>query len=625
MIVELRGHRGIMNQRIYCLTSIIRYLKDNLVDCITHFPNQIILASFTPRARTLQFLGIAILTSLLLIVLAQLNMAPVRSQIINLPEAAQQQPSLDITQAGNLDIGKVRLDGKLLLQVAAPTPNAPERSSSSSPIERRVKAIQFHLSDIIHDGFDPDTLKVTPSSLNNQTVIVASDKDWGPRLLLTVTALDVNISPTQNIDKLAEKWSQAIEQALLQAWKQRQPAYQREQIPIVLAILAVIVVGNFGIKMLQKFRGAIHQKLKQQLRELEATESNPNEPIPAPTPGNEASLQPPQELPKYGLGRYLPQLTLEQEIAINLIVRKVLFAAQVVIWYGGMAIIFQRFPQTYALGSWLLRVPLAYIGIPLGITILKSVVDTIIQSNIKRIADRLVESGNGDVRLRPRARTILLVLEELTEYLAWVLGFLLFFYIINALHIILIALGAIAFVAQNVLQDFLKTYFIIVEDQYALGDWIQIGDVNGQVEKISLRASQVRARCGDLFTIAHGSFTKVTNFSHHYSGIHLYIDVAYSTDLDLAIATIEQVAKEMQQDSLWGQYITAVKMKGVETFGDNSITIHLILNTKPGQQWDVGWEYRRRLKPAFDQASIEIPFPQRSVWFKNGIKIEKMN
>ena len=479
MIVELTGNRGIMNKRLYCLTSIIRYLKDNLVDCITHFPNQIILASFTPRARTLQFLGIAILTSLLLIVL-QPNITPVQSQMINLPEAVQQQPTLDIERAGNLDIGKVRLDGKLLFRVAAPSPQA-SGSSSISPIERRVKAIQFNLSDIIHDGFDPDTLKVTPSSLNNQTVIVATDRDWGPRQLLTVTPADVDISPTQNIDKVAEKWSGAIEQALLQAWKRRQPAYQWQQIPIVLAILAVMIAGDFGIRMLQKFRGAIHQKLKQQLCELEATESNLGELIPAPTPGDEASLQPPQELPKYGLGRYLPQLTLEQELGINLIVRKVLFAAQIVIWFGGMAIIFQRFPQTYALGKWLLRVPLAYLGIPLGITILKSVVDTKIQSNIKRIAERLVESGNGDVRLRPRARTILLLLEELTKYLAWVLGFLLFFYIINALHIALIALAAIAFVAQNVLQDFLQTYFILVEDQYALGDWIQIGDVNGQV------------------------------------------------------------------------------------------------------------------------------------------------
>ena len=171
------------------------------------------------------------------------------------------------------------------------------------------------------------------------------------------------------------------------------------------------------------------------------------------------------------------------------------------------------------------------------------------------------------------------------------------------------------------LKDFLQTYFIVLEDQYALGDWVQIGEVNGQVEKISLRASQVRARCGNLFTIAHGSFTEVTNFSHSYSGIDLYIDVAYKTDLDQAIEVIKQVAKQMQQDSdsLWGKYITATTMKGVENFGDNSITIRFILNTEAGQQWDVAREYRRLPKSAFAQAGIEIPFPQRSIWFKNAL------
>ena len=608
-----------MNKIIYRLTTIIRDLNNNLVSCITYFPYKLIQPSFRPRERTIRFWGIVTLTSLLLIVFAQLEVAPVLSQIINLPEEVQEGPTLDINRAGNLDIGKVRLDGKLLFKLAAPSSQDSDSSSTSSPIERRVNAIQFHLSDIVHDGFDPDTLNVTPSSLNNQTIIIASDKDWGPRQLLRVTAWDLEISTTHHIDKLAEQWSKQIEQALLEAWKQRQPVYQREQIPIVLAILGVMVVGSFGIRMLQKVRGAIRQKLKQQLREQEATESNSSEPIPAPTPEYEASLQPPQEQPRSGLGRYLPQLTLEQEIGINLIVRRVLFAAQVVIWFGGIAIIFQRFPQTHSLGSWLLRVPLAYLGIPLGMVLLKSVVDTIIQSNIKRIADRIVESGNADVRLRPRVGTILIVLEELTGYLAVVLGLFVFFLIINALHILLIAIGAIAFLSQNVLKDFFQTYFILLEDQYTLGDWIQIGDVNGQVEKISLRASQVRSRCGDLFTIAHGSFTEVINFSHRYSGIDLYIDVAYSTDLDKAIAVIEQVAKEMQQNSLWGKYITAVKMKGVETFGDNSITIRLILHTEAAQQWDVGREYRRRLKSAFDQAGIDIPFPQRSIWFKNAL------
>ena len=73
----------------------------------------------------------------------------------------------------------------------------------------------------------------------------------------------------------------------------------------------------------------------------------------------------------------------------------------------------------------------------------------------------------------------------------------------------------------------------------------------------------------------------------------------------------------MEKDSVWGQYMIASEIKGVENFGDNSITIGLVLKTDAGEQWSIGREYRRRLKLALDQAGISIPFPQRSIWFEN--------
>ncbi len=592
--------------------------KNNLINYVTYFPRKTIRISFTSRRTILKFWVIAIFTVLLLIVLSQMDITPVRSQIINLPEAVQQTPSLNITQAGNLDISKVELDGQLLFRVAAPSTKTTGSKGSSSPIERRVKTIEFHLSAIVRHGFDPKTLKVTPLLIKNKTIIVASGKDWGPREILTVTPYDVELDEPGTIEKVAERWSKIIEEALIQAWEQRQPKYLKQQIPFVLAILAAMGTGILCIRTFQKFRDSIRRKLEQQHHELGLAKLNFDKTLPSDSSADQPSL--PQEQPKYGLRRYLPHLTIEQEISLNVILRRVLFAINFAILFFGMAIIFKRFPQTHAFGDWLIRVPLAYLGIPIGVTVLKSVVDTLIQSNVQRIADRIRESGNADIRLRSRAQTIVTVLEELTGYLATLLGLILFFYTIKALQIILIAIGAIAFLSQGLLRDFLQTYFILVEDHYALGDWIQIGAINGQVEKMTLRTSQVRARCGDLFTISHGSFTEVTNFSHRYSGIDLFIDVAYGTDLDRAITVIEQVAKQMQQqDSLWGKYITAVKMKGVENFGDNSITIRLILHTEAAKQWDVGREYRLRLKSAFDQAGIEIPFPQHSIWFKNAL------
>ena len=303
--------------------------------------NSIIQKSWKPIARILRFWGFATLTSLLLIVLAQVHIAPVQSQIISLPESWQAQPRGDTTQVGNLDVGKIRLDGKVLFQVAAPTSAASSAASasstSSSLIELRVKEIQFQLSNLIRDGFDPDTLKITPSVLDKQTVIVASDKDWGPRQLLTVTRLDAQLKGPGTIDEVAQIWSKRIEQALLQAWEQRQPTYQKQQIPVVLFTLAAMVAGSFGIRMLQMLRGSIRQMLAQQQRERERTESNPSEPIPFPTSGDETSSQPAPKQPRLGMGRYLPQLTLDQQLSINLIVRQVFvgYSGCHLVWWTG--------------------------------------------------------------------------------------------------------------------------------------------------------------------------------------------------------------------------------------------------------------------------------------------------
>jgi small conductance mechanosensitive channel len=291
-----------------------------------------------------------------------------------------------------------------------------------------------------------------------------------------------------------------------------------------------------------------------------------------------------------------------------------LFASQLGIWFGGTALILQRFPQTRTLGNWLLRVPLAYTGIFLGMLFLKSILDSLCHLYLQRMADKIRERNADVARLYPRAVTIFAVLQEFNSYVVFILGFLLFFYAINALYIALIILGGIAFLAQSVLQDFVKTYFILAEDQYALGDWIKIGDVNGTVEKVSLRNSQIRAKWGDLYTINHGNIERVTNYTHRYSGIQLWVDVAYSTDLDRAISVMEQVAREMQQDEYWRQYIISDEMKGVEKFGDSGISLRIILMTQISEQWKVAREYRRRLKPAFDEAGITIPFPQLSIW-----------
>ena len=538
------------------------------------------------------------------------------AQMPGLPTNLPSQSSFEAVHAGNLDIGTVRLDGETLFQVAAPTPESSASSNSMTPIERRVSSIEFHLNDIVKVGFNPDTLEIKPAILNNLVVLVAMDSDWGPKQIITVTSFDVELDEPDTIDGVAKKWSVQIKNALRRARLQRSTDYQLRQLPLILGILAIVLLVDRLVRWLQLKRKSDREKLDKLPLTSHQEEQHK---IDAPDSAHILSLLP------HSSARFAPQLSYERRLAINLIFGKVLFAFRFSIIFLGIALILSRFPQSRALGYWLMRVPLAYLAIPFGMWLLKSLLDAIVRMFLFRLVDQIREKRTGpedSLRLHARACTAWRVMQEVTTYSVIVFGFSLLFYILGDLYIALALLAGIAFLSQDFLKDFLKTTFILAEDQYALGDWIQVGSHNGVVEKISLRNTQIRSASGDLYALANGTINEVTNFTHGQSGLNLLIDVSYNTDLNQAIIVMNHVAREIEQDPRWCNQIIEVRMKGVENFGDNSITIRLVLMTAVGQQWDVGREYRRRLKPAFDAAGITIPFPQRSIWFENALPTE---
>lgn len=545
----------------------------------------------------------------------------VQAQLISLPKMVP-MPISGVVQQGNLDIGKVRLDGNVLFSIAAPATAPSSDPNTLSPIERRVNSINYHLEKIISDNFDPQTLNIAPSVLNNQTVLVASDKNWGPLYLLTVTPADLELGDPTNTENLAQKWSDIIQQALLQANQERQFTYQKRQIPLIVALIMAIALASLGVRQCQIWRRSQRRRLETERDALlnAREESQTDEDLPS-------------ELQETFVGRkgttwynrYLPQISIESQIEALLMLRPVLVALQLSLWLWGIGWGFHRFPQTRNFGDWLWRFPFVYISISLGIWLSKLLIDSICRLILTRIVDIIQEKGVTHSRIKLRALTIFSVIKQFNVCLILVLGFLLFSYFINALYFALIVLAGLAFLVQNVLQDFVKTFFILSEDQYALGDVIQIGSVSGTVEHISLRNSQIRTMSGDLLIFSHSSFNQITNFTHNQSGVKLLIDVAYSTDLDMAMTVIQEVAQSMQQDEHWGKYDIRGDLKGVDNFGDNSITLCFVLKTQLGQQWLVAREFRRRLKAAFDRYGISMPFPQRSIWFENALPQERQN
>lgn len=183
--------------------------------------------------------------------------------------------------------------------------------------------------------------------------------------------------------------------------------------------------------------------------------------------------------------------------------------------------------------------------------------------------------------------------------------------LIAGLGIVGVALG---FGAQSLVKDVIAGLFIIVENQYAVGDVVDLDGTAGSVQDINLRKTTLRDLDGVVHHIPNGTIERASNLTSEFSGINLDVGVGYSTDIDKLIMIVNDVGKSMAKDAKWrDEIIETPTFLRVDNFGESSIDIKITGSTKPLKQWEVTGELRKRLKVAFDKNGIEIPFPQRVI------------
>ncbi len=177
---------------------------------------------------------------------------------------------------------------------------------------------------------------------------------------------------------------------------------------------------------------------------------------------------------------------------------------------------------------------------------------------------------------------------------------------------------AIGFGAQQMVKDYLAGIFIIMEDQYGVGDVVDLGEASGTVEQVNLRVTRLRDVNGIVWYVPNGEIRRVGNTSKLWSTALLDIDVSYDTDLDKAGAILQRVASDLRaEDNDKLTMIAEPEFVGVQSFGADGVTLRLMAKTEPSEQWAVARELRRRIKVAFDSEGIDIPFPQRTVWLRS--------
>lgn len=175
---------------------------------------------------------------------------------------------------------------------------------------------------------------------------------------------------------------------------------------------------------------------------------------------------------------------------------------------------------------------------------------------------------------------------------------------------------AVGFGAQNLVRDIISGFFVILENQIRVGDVAIVNGTGGLVEKINFRTTVLRDLGGVVHIFPNGAISTLSNLTNDWSAYVFDIGVAYKENTDHVVEIMQEVGKTMREDAKYSKLmLEEPDIFGVDKFGDSSVVIKGRIKTKPIRQWEVGREFLRRIKHAFDENNIEIPFPHRSIYF----------
>ena len=239
-----------------------------------------------------------------------------------------------------------------------------------------------------------------------------------------------------------------------------------------------------------------------------------------------------------------------------------------------------------------------------------------------------MESGTDleTIEIEKRLDTLLGIVRSIIKIIAWAMIAMLFLRkmgidiapIIAGAGIVGLAVG---FGAQELVRDFISGFFMLLENQIREGDVAIVNGTGGLVEHVGLRTIVLRDLSGVVHVFQNGKVNTLSNMTKKWSGMVFDIGVAYKEDTDKVYEVMIQVAEELRADpDFENKILEPIEVFGVDQFADSAVVIKARFKTKPIEQWAVGREYRRRLKKAFDEQGIEIPFPHRTVYWGEEIK-----
>jgi len=253
-----------------------------------------------------------------------------------------------------------------------------------------------------------------------------------------------------------------------------------------------------------------------------------------------------------------------------------------------------------------------------GIWLLAWLAYRLVRLAARRIEIAVDDGDDSVTTLRERrGKTISQLLRSVGRVVVFSIALLLTFNVFIDIGPILAGAGilglAVSFGAQSLVKDVISGFFILFENQFAIGDVIEVAGKSGLVEKMTLRVVQLRDAEGAMHVVPNGEIKVVSNLTRGWSRAVVDVGVPYDENVDRALEVLRDEAAQFSTDKTWGAQLDGpVEVLGVESLRD-LITIRTMLRTQPGSQWNVAREFRRRIKNRFDRENLEMPMPQRRV------------
>ena len=218
-----------------------------------------------------------------------------------------------------------------------------------------------------------------------------------------------------------------------------------------------------------------------------------------------------------------------------------------------------------------------------------------------------------------REDTLISIIEATVRVILWVVGGMLIIQefgvdigpLVAGASVVGVAIG---FGAQSLVKDFVSGLFIIMENQYRVGDVVTLAGETGTVQAVTMRETILRNLDGDVIHIPNGTIDVAKNMTMEYSRVVMDIGVSYDSDIEKVKKVVNEVGEELANDEDWSDRIMEQpKYQRVQNFGASEVEIRILAKVAPASQWAVAGELRSRIKVAFDKNKIEIPFPQRVI------------